>query len=534
MNFRLKTGVVGTFRRALSIALGLVAAGGMLASLAAQAGAGSPVVMTDKGPVRGIVTPTIREFLGIPYAAPPEGDLRWRPPEPHDRWFSPRDATHFANHCTQNPSPFGIASVAEDCLYLNVYTPNDGDDEHGQRPVMVWIHGGALVVGESDDYNPVRIVRQGDVIVVTINYRLGLFGYMAHPALSAESPEHISGNYGLMDQQFALQWVRRNIARFGGDPDRVTLFGESAGGLSTLANLASPRAAGLFQRAIVESGAYALHLPTLATAETQGAAVGTSLGCSTAACLRSLTVAQLLSKTGSGILPNVDGAVLPQTLATAFASGSFNEVPVIQGSNHDEFTLFVGLDFDLIGGPVTPAAYPFVVGAIVGPALAPAVLAEYPLANYPSADAAVAAFGTDVTFACPARSADRSLSQFVRSFAYEFNDENAPENFLPPITIPYGAAHASEIQYLFTLPQSVALSAAQEELSETMIAYWTQFARSGDPNRFRPHRLPEPVWPRFEANDEDEDFQSLAPSAVGVEGDFSTRHHCAFWAAHGI
>jgi len=511
--------------------LGVVAACLLALSPAGGAMAGSPLVMTHDGPVKGVATPTMHEFLGVPYAAAPVGDLRWRPPQPHARWFAPRDATQFASHCAQNASPFGVAGVSEDCLYLNVYAPNDGRDDH---PVMVWIHGGALVVGESDDYNPVRMVEQGDVVVVTINYRLGLLGYMAHPALSAESAEHISGNYGLMDQQFALEWVQRNIERFGGDRDKVTLFGESAGGLSTFSNVASPRAARLFQRAIVESGAYALNLPSLATAEAQGTAVATSLGCSTAACLRALTVAQILSRTGSGIVPNVDGKVLPQTLATAFASGDFNRVPIMQGSNHDEFTLFVGLDFDLVGGPVTAVAYPFVVGAIVGATLAPAVLAEYPLANYPSPDEAIAALGTDVTFACGARSSDLSLSGYVRTFAYEFNDENAAENFLPPISIPYGAAHASEIQYLFTLPQSVPFTPTQQKLSETMIAYWTQFARSGDPNTFRRHNFPEPFWPRFAANDEDEDIQSLAPAGAQVESDFATRHHCAFWAAHGI
>ena len=460
---RLLSAIAGWCRGA---ALAVAVVGIAVASSVSSASAASPLVATDKGAVRGVVTGDVREFLGIPYAAPPVGDLRWRPPQPHARWFAPRDATHFAFHCAQNASPFGQASVSEYCLYLNVYAPADErGDGRGERPVMVWIHGGALVVGESDDYNPVRMVEQGDVVVVTINYRLGLLGYMAHPALSAESPEQISGNYGLMDQQFALEWVRRNIGRFGGDPDRVTVFGESAGGLSTLANVASPRAAGLFQRAIVESGAYALRLPSLATAEGQGAAVATSLGCSTAACLRSLTVAQLLSKTGSGILPNVDGKMLPQTLAAAFASGQFNHLPIMQGSNHDEFTLFVALNFDLVRGPVTAATYPFAVGAIVGSTLAPAVLAEYPLANYASPDEAIAALGTDVTFACGALSSDRSLSKYVRTFAYEFNDENAAENFLPPISIPYGASHASEIQYLFTLPQSVPFTPAQQKLS---------------------------------------------------------------------
>jgi len=516
------------------LAFGAVAAGLLAMSPISGAVADSLTVSTESGPVTGSTTPEVREFLGIPYAAPPIGALRWQPPQPHARWNKPRDATAFAPHCAQTASPFGVASASEDCLYLNVYTPRDGG---GHRPVMVWIHGGALVVGESDDYNPERLVEQGDVVVVTINYRLGLFGYMAHPALSAESPEHISGNYGLLDQQFALDWVRRNIERFGGDHNNVTLFGESAGGLSTLSNVASPRAAGLFHRAIVESGAYALNLPSLATAEAQGSAVGTSLGCpdpTTTACLRSLTVAQLLSKTGSGITPDVDGKILPQTLATAFSSGQFNRVPIIQGSNHDEFTLFVGLDFDLVSGPVSPAAYPFVVRAIVGATLAPAVLQEYPLANYPSPDAAIAAFGTDLTFACPARSANLSLSRFVRTFAYEFNDENAPQNFLPPISIPYGAAHASEIQYLFTLPQSVTLAPTQQRLSETMIAYWTQFARTGDPNSFRRDHLLEPLWPHFPGRDEDEDIQSLLPADVGVESDFATRHHCAFWDAHGI
>jgi para-nitrobenzyl esterase len=518
----------------------LIAATALAAAVSPPpARAAGPVVATEDGPVRGIATATMRAFLGIPYAAPPLGELRWRPPQPHARWHAPLDATKFANHCAQNASPFGIASTSEDCLFLNVYTPNDrgssrtlGHDFDGvfrRHPVMVWIHGGALVVGESDDYDPARLVERGDVIVVTINYRLGLFGYMAHPALTAESPEHISGNYGLMDQQFALRWVRRNIAAFGGDPDNVTVFGESAGGLSTLSNVASPRAHGLFQRAIVESGAYALNLPSLATAEAQGSAIGNSLGCSTADCLRSLSVQQLLSKTGSGITPNVDGKVLSQTLSTAFASGQFNHVPILQGSNHDEFTLFVGLDFDLVHGPVTAQAYPAVVAGLVGAAAAPAVLAEYPLANYASPDQAIAAIGTDITFACPARSANQSLSKFVPTFAYEFSDENAPELFLPPISIPYGAAHASEIQYLFTLPQSVALTPDQQALSETMIDYWTQFARTGDPNTFRRHHAPNPVWARYSI--QNDEVQSLAPPSPHPLFDFATEHHCAFWAS---
>ena len=208
---------------------------------------------------------------------------------------------------------------------------------------MVWIHGGALVTGESNDYDPAGLVRRG-VIVVTINYRLGALGFLAHPALAAR-PGGPSGNYGLMDQQAALRWVQRNIGAFGGDPRNVTIFGESAGGLSVLSQLASPGARGLFSRAIVESGAYNLTQAPLATAEAAGEAFAAKAGCAsqTAACLRSLPVSTILDNEDfSGYTPDIDGRVLTQSLKTAFASGQFNRVPVINGTNHDEWRLFVG------------------------------------------------------------------------------------------------------------------------------------------------------------------------------------------------
>ncbi|HWW88655.1 MAG TPA: carboxylesterase family protein, partial [Vicinamibacterales bacterium] len=214
------------------------------------------VVRTETGPVRGVVVGTMHAFLGIPYAAPPIDSLRWQPPQQHARWHAPFDATSFGSHCPQAPSVAGRPSLTEDCLFLNVFAPpsnrhDEEDREEHLRPVMVWIHGGGLTSGESDDYLPVKLVDE-DTVVVTINYRLGILGFFAHPALSAESPDHISGNYGFMDQQFALGWVRRNIARFGGDPDNVTIFGESGGGLSVHAQLASPAAIGLFHHAIVQ------------------------------------------------------------------------------------------------------------------------------------------------------------------------------------------------------------------------------------------------------------------------------------------
>jgi para-nitrobenzyl esterase len=505
----------------------------------AQAQQQSPLVFTFSGPVRGAVTPAgIREFLGIPYAAPPVGNLRWRPPVAHAPWFQPLEATNFANHCPQPPSPFGRASITEDCLFLNVFTPLSSDSFR-LHPVMVWIHGGALVTGESDDYDPTALVEDG-VIVVTINYRLGALGFLAHPAFAAENtdPDHdrdidsnSAGDYGLMDQQQALRWVRDNILFFGGDPLNVTIFGESAGGLSVFSHLVSPPAAGLFHKAIIESGSYALTTQTLATAEAAGTAFATAAGCTsqTAACLRALPITAILANEDpAGYTPNIDGEFLPLSLGTALATGQFHRVPVIQGTNHDEWRLFTALDFDLTIGPIAnnEAAYEAALATLVGPA-APIVSAQYPLASFPSADIAFATAGTDAAFACPALAADLSMSPFVPVSPYEFNDENAPQDFLPPVSFPYAAAHASELQYLFTLPVTVPrqpLTAQQLQLSSTMQHYWTNFAKFGTPNS-----PSAPLWQVF--NPLAGNFQSLIPPSPMQETNFATAHHCAFWAA---
>jgi para-nitrobenzyl esterase len=438
------------------------------------------------------------------------------------------DATKFGNSCPQDPSPFGIASLNEDCLFLNVFSPNDeiGSNCHHHHPVMVWIHGGGLIWGESNDYDPSKLVAKGDVVVVTINYRLGALGFLAHPALTAESPDHTSGNYGTMDQQFALKWVQRNIAAFGGDPNSVTIFGESAGGLSVFSHLASPSAVGLFHRGIVESGAYALGFPTLTYEESQNEAFATSIGCNdqTARCLRSKSVEEILQNWGPfDSTPVVDGKVFPQSPDTAFVSGQFNHVPLIHGTNHDEWRLLVALSYDLAGGPITPAEYPAAIVDTVGPDALQQILAEYPLDHFDSPDLAVGAIGTDSNFACVARSVDQVLASQVPTFAYEFNDSDAPEPFLPPVSFPYGAAHLSELRYLFKLRQHADLSAAQRELSDDMVAYWTQFARSGDPNSSRT-----PLWHRYDPHVDE--FQSLVPPSPVPEMAFSTDHKCDFWA----
>ena len=500
-----------------------------------------PIALTESGVVIGSTTDGGNEFLGIPYAAPPVGALRWRPPKRYG--FFPGfvlQATQFGSACTQ---PGGIGR--ENCLFLNVYTPQtESDDRRGHGlPVMFWIHGGGLIDGSSTPYNPERLVKKG-VIVVTINYRLGYLGFFAQSAIDAEG--HLSGNYGLMDQQSALRWVRRNIASFGGDPDRVTIFGESAGGQSVYAQLASPLAAGMFRGAISESGSYVefqdyfSDIVTLMVGETQGttavpsgAAIADSVGCTnqTASCLRAVPASTMVAAEPFPLYPFVDGTLLTQTMSAAFASGEFNQVPVISGTNHDEYRLFVALDYDLVGNPIlTSAEYESAVTTLWGAALTPPVLALYPFASYPFGGEALGASGTDGVFSCAARRADQSLARFVPTYTYEFNDENAPPSqseFGGLLTFPLGAFHSSELQYLFPgidvfgLP--VTLSSQQMRLSDTMVSYWAQFAKKGNPNSSR-----EPLWSPYRASTDE--FQSLIPPAPVVESNFDSSHQCStFW-----
>src|SRR5215471_11832106 len=523
--------LVASRARQIGLALALVLAVVPARATAADTPPGrSAIAVTDRGVVRGLQTASGREFLGVPYAAAPVGDLRWRPPQEHARWTGVRDATAFGPHCAQTAGAFGIGSTSEDCLFLNVFTPRGITF---RTPVMVWIHGGALVTGESDDYNPARFLADG-VIVVTINYRLGALGFLAHPALAAESAQGISGNFGIQDQQAALRWVHRNIRAFGGDPGNVTVFGESAGGLSVHTQLVSPLAAGLFQRAIVESGAYQLTQPSPAAVEAAGRAFAAAAGCAdqTAACLRALPVATILARqTGGTDGLNVDGVVLPTSIGAALQSGAFNRVPVMEGSNHDEWRLFVAATEAATHVPLSAAAYvPAIAATLRAPAaVAAAIAAQYPLSAFGSPSEALGAVGTDAIFACNAQTATTALSQRVLTFQYEFADPNAPMLYFPPLSFPTGAYHAAELQYLFRLsgtPQpNPGLNADQTELSEAMVRYWTDFARTGSPNLPVPRA---PIWPRADGSQR---FQSLVPARPVTATGFAAAHQCAFWAA---
>jgi para-nitrobenzyl esterase len=516
---------------AVTAALGAIA--GCSAQAGTSAAAGPPhglTATTRSGAVRGKAVGGIDEFLGIPYAAPPTGKLRWHAPEPPARWRGVRAATALGPHCPQSASPFGLASTTENCLFLNVFT-KPGASRAG-HPVMVWIHGGALVTGESDDYNPAALVNDG-VTVVTINYRLGALGFLADSALAG--PAGDAGNYGLMDQQAALRWVRANIRRFGGNPRNVTVFGESAGGLSVLSQLVSPGAAGLFQRAIVESGSYNPVQQPLAGAEAAGAGFAAQVGCgaqpgaATAACLRAVPVGTLLARENvGGYTPDVDGLVLKQPILAALQAGQFHRVPVIMGTNHDEWRLFIGLDH-LLGAPaVTAANYLTQIRSTAGASAATAVqiAARYPLASFASPTAALGAVGTDAIFACSALNEETQLSKFTPTFAYEFSDENAPERFLASSGFPYGAAHASEIQYLFSISTAVPgrLTAAQQKLAAQLTGYWTSQAKHG-----RPATAGQPAWPAFTAAAPR--MLSLDEPAPVVQANFAAAHNCGFWAA---
>ncbi|MBO0730701.1 MAG: carboxylesterase family protein [Acidimicrobiaceae bacterium] len=483
------------------------------------------VVATDKGVVRGMLKDGVREFLGIPYAAPPVGDLRWQPAQAHARWLGVRDATAFGSPCPQPAEP-GPGSTNEDCLFLNVYTPPNAGPQD-RYPVMFWIHGGSLTSGDASQYDPIELVARG-VVVVTINYRLGALGFLAQQSLAA-SVGGPSGDYGLTDQQQALRWSQGNISGFGGDPQNLTIFGESAGGLSVHSQLASPLAHGLFTKAITESGAYSLVQPSLTQAEASGALYSTSVGCpnQTAACLRSVPVSTLLANQAGGYVPNVDGHVLTQSIGPALESGEFNRVPVMEGTNHDEFRFFVAIAELSRGQPLTAAGYEAAIQQTIGaPASAAHILATvfYPLSSYGgNPSIALGALGTDAVFACSARRSLRFMSAFVPTRQYEFTDDNAPTPF--SVSFPMGAFHGSELQYLFGPIGGVVtspLSPDQQRLSAAMISYWTQFAKTGDPNSPKTS-----FWPAYTTASEP--FQSLVPPSPATSSGFAAEHQCALW-----
>lgn len=486
------------------------------------AAAGDPIVVhTDKGSVRGTVVNGVRAFLGIPFAAPPVGPLRFNAPQPAAPWTGVRDATQAAPECPQTGS--STQNTTEDCLYLNVWAPLNA----ARTPVLVFIYGGGFTQGNGAAYDGTWLAATGKIIVVTMNYRNGIFGFYANRALGSAT-----GNYGIEDQQAAQRWVQRNIGSFGGDPRNVTLGGESAGAISTCANLASPGSGG-FVRAIVQSGPCAVPLPTLASMEAKHAPIAAQLGCTgsdaqVVACLRSpdLTVQKILAVQATlprGTLgPSAEGADIPVQPRTYLG-----RVPLLLGGNNLEAGYLI-----LPKPPADAAAYQAALVQAYGPQ-AGAIAAQYPLAKYASAGLALSAVETD-SAPTPAISicSDVASWRLTRAsggdpiYAYEFNDPGGYSfNGVP------GAVHTADLPYLFQNWNNVAppagkgLTQASQTLSTTMIGYWTNFVKNGDPNG--PGL---PTWPAFHL---DTDVIQLAPRAVATGIDVGAEHKCPFWNSLG-
>lgn len=439
---------------------------------------------TLSGDVRGVEQEDYFQFLGIPYAAAPVGNLRFAAPQAVGDWDAERAADAYGSACPQVGLTF---DEAEDCLYLNVFTPKS----HGPHPVMVWFHGGAFVFGSgAGTYVPPRLLAE-DVVVVTVNYRLGKLGFTAHPGLTEE--QGASGSYGLMDQQMALQWVQDNIETFEGDPDNVTIFGESAGGLSVLSHLVSPASAGLFAKAIVQSGSYSTVQKSMATAEGEGENFAAVLGCDalTAAeeieCLRSKSVAEIMAIAPGTVTPTLRPDVLPVSVNAGLAAGEYNDVPLLMGTNSDEWSYFLASRGEF--NPITEFNYQLLLNNSVGPAQTPTVVGLYPAAEFNNDYAAVmTAIGTDGNFACNASMQAASVAETGTQplFVYEFADRAAPSpGIVAPSWLTLGATHASELAYIFGSDDAFRVRGATDEqvaLAGIMSRAWAAFARSGDPS----------------------------------------------------
>ena len=474
-----------------------------------------PVVQIESGAVRGTATAAVLSFKNIPYAAAPEGEWRWRPPRRVENWDGEWDSTTWGPRCAQIDTS-GKTSGVEDCLRLNVWTPAAARSE--ARPVMVWIHGGSLARGSamSSSTDGASLVERTGVVLVGINYRLGQFGYLPHRLLAAESGT--TGNYGLLDQTAALEWVQRNIAVFGGDPRRVAIFGQSAGGFSVCSLLASPLARGLFSAAILMSGGCA------ARPWDSGLAVGAQFtaaaGCGDAAdplaCLRGLGVEQVLrvSPPDTGYAPTIDGYAMLDDPYQRILCGAHHRVPVMVGNTSLE-------EGGSGSGIVTTADLQSAILKIFPyPTAIPLVLQEYPVWEYGTPRDAYVAFASDLKYGCPARRIARALSGSQQESVYRYVFSHVADN-APPEVQALGARHAADTPYVFDKVQSAGyeVSDAERRLVEAFGRYFAAMATAGSPAD-----PAAPAWPRYDGNDT---FLWL-DSEIRPGNDFR-KGQCDFW-----
>jgi para-nitrobenzyl esterase len=463
------------------------------ALLPLRAQAQSAAVTVDGGRLEGTIDGGLAIFKGIPFAAPPVGDLRWRAPQPGTPWSGVRKADTFAPACMQAMGAPPPGGVSEDCLYLNVWSPAKTAGE--KLPVLVWIYGGGFAGGATSYpvHDGARLATRG-VILVSISYRVGQLGFFAHPELSVESPSHTSGNYGLLDMVAGLQWISRNIAAFGGDPKRVTIFGESAGGIAVSMLCASPVAKGLFQGAISQSGGSfgpsstnpqpGENMRLLSVAETSGVAFAKSAGADSIAALRALSPEKLFEATRGqrGMAwPIVDGYVIPDDQYRLYSAGRFNDTPILVGYNSDE-----GLSFTRI-----KKAEEYVAGVRerYGP------FADRLIAAYPPAGDAVTKTARDLArdsaFGWHTWSWARLQASKGKGKAYLYYFDQHPPRTPGTPEADHGTPHGVDVPYVFENLDDKA-TPEDHHISETMAAYWTNFAKHGDPNG--PGL---PVWPTF-------------------------------------
>jgi para-nitrobenzyl esterase len=457
-------------------------------------------VKVDGGKIEGVWENDSYVFKGIPFAAPPVGDLRWKTPQPVKAWEGIRKADKFGASCPQMTMIPGTnqLELSEDCLYLNIWTPAKSANE--KLPVMVWIYGGGFAMGSASlpIYSGDELAKNG-VILVTITYRVGALGFLAHPELTAESPDKISGNYGLLDQIAALKWVQNNIEAFGGDPAKVTIFGESAGAISVSMLCASPQAKGLFSGAISESGGSfgpvravrgSDGIQSLQAAEQDGLAFVQRIGAASIAELRQIAPEKWLNDPSAqmgGFWPVVDGCVIVDDQYKLYEQGKYNDVNILIGANSDEGSMFA-----------RPAAstdeYRKMIRERFG-AFADRILEAYPANTIDETYTSAADLFRETAFAWPTYAWANLQSTTGKSnvFVYYFDQLQPPSPFMPKAR---GAAHASEMGYVFHHLAPNQATESDTKLSDIMVKYWTNFAKYGDPNG---EELPE--WKQYNTND---------------------------------
>ncbi|HTO98406.1 MAG TPA: carboxylesterase family protein [Myxococcales bacterium] len=519
--------------RFLSGTLAVVLTAVLASAAHAQTG---PLVRTRQGWVQGLTVGNVDQFRGLPYATPPLGELRWRAPLPPAALSGVRSATAFPAPCIQSRVTAGLPLPSEDCLYLNVYRPA-GSTERKRMPVLVYIHGGGFGAGTGSTIDGTPLASTQDMVVVTLNYRLGALGWLALDGLDAETRSgSSSGNYGFLDMLAALRWVRDNIGAFGGDEHNVTIAGTSAGGIAVCTLMTAPIHERLFHRAAIESGectTTSAFIISHRAALLQGAQIAAKAGCADPAsftsCLRAASTANLLAaSTGVGqITANVGGHLLPQHPLQAFASGELDEIPVIVGAQHDELR---SSPIATTGFPATLDGYQTYLANAFG-VLAPLVAAQYPAAAFADPVYAAGAAASDSGIpsgigVCPMLMEQGTvLSRVTRTFAYEMNDPTGGALSAVPAGFVVGSEHASEINFLYA-QLAATRTDGEREMGARMLRYWGTFARTGHPEGALPWKALTSRSTNVIRFQPTEDV--LVPFAT-----MSDEHHCTFWSQVG-